>query len=123
LHGEEQAADIGVERFIEMFLTDFTKFSKLVKTGVDEEHVDPACLRFHGFVNALDVSKIRGVALNGGDGTFDCRDRHIELGSAAASDKHSSAFLGETLSGTKADASTAASYDRYFVFEFPVHKI
>jgi hypothetical protein len=42
----------------------------------------------------------------------------IELGLAAASDEHSSAFLGETLSGAEANAGAAASYDCYFVFEF-----
>jgi hypothetical protein len=46
----------------------------------------------------------------------------IELGLAAVSDEHSGAFLGETLSGAEANAGAAASYDCYFVFEFPVHK-
>jgi hypothetical protein len=41
---------------------------------------------------------------------------------ATASDERSSAFLGETLSGAKANASTAASHDCYLIFEFPVHQ-
>jgi hypothetical protein len=46
----------------------------------------------------------------------------VELGLATASDKHSSAFLGETLSGAKANAGTAASHDCYLIFDFPIHK-
>jgi hypothetical protein len=32
------------------------------------------------------------------------------------------AFLGETFSGAKANAGTAAGHNCYFVFEFPVHE-
>jgi hypothetical protein len=46
----------------------------------------------------------------------------VELGLATASDEHSSAFLGETLSGAKANAGTSASHDCYLIFELPVHK-
>ena len=60
-----------------------TQFTKLVKSGVDEEHVDPACLRLHGFVNAVDIGKVSGVALDGSDVAFDCGDRLIKLGLAA----------------------------------------
>jgi hypothetical protein len=50
------------------------------------------------------------------------RDRVIELRLAAASEEDSSAFVGETLSGAKANAGTAAGHNCYFVFEFPVHE-
>ena len=42
--------------------------------------------RFAGRITLIDVA-------------IDCRDCFIQLGSAAASDEHESAFLGETLSG------------------------
>jgi len=51
-----------------------------------------------------------------------CVNFTVQLGLATASDEHSSAFLGETLSGTKANAATAASHDCYLIFELPVHK-
>src|SRR5260221_11738683 len=105
-----------------MFLGDLTKFAKLVKAGVDEEHVDPACLGLHGFVNAINVSKIRRIALNGSDVAIDCRDGFIQLGSASARNEHESAFLGEKLSGTKANARAPTGNDCYFVFEFSVHR-
>lgn len=122
MHGEQQAADIGVERLIGMFLGDLTKFAKLVKTGVDKEHVHPVRLNLHGFANAINVGKIIDIALYGGDVAFDRRDRVIELRLAAASDEDSSAFVGETLSGAKANAGTDAGHNCYFVFEFSVHE-
>jgi hypothetical protein len=51
-----------------------------------------------------------------------CVNFTVEVGLATASDEHSSAFLGETLSGAKANASTAASHHCYLIFELPVHK-
>jgi hypothetical protein len=54
------------------------------KTGVDKEHVHPARLNLHGFANAINVGKIRDIALYGGDVAFDRRDRVIELRLAAA---------------------------------------
>jgi len=92
------------------------------KTGGDKEHVHPARLNLHGFANAINVGKIRDIALYGGDVAFDRRDRVIELRLAAASEEDSSAFVGETLSGAKANAGTAAGHNCYFVFEFPVHE-
>src|SRR5260370_12649982 len=105
-----------------MLLGDLAKSAEIVKAGVDEEHVDPTCLRLYSLVNATNVGEVGGVPLNRGDLAFDRCDGLIQLGLPTTGDKNSRALLGETLGRAQTDARAAASYDCYFVFKSPVHK-
>src|SRR5207237_502783 len=111
LHGEQHAADVGVERLVEMLLGDLAKRPDFVEPGVDDEHVDAAGFFPDRLVDAVDVGEVGGVAPDGANGAADFGNCFVEPRLIPAGDEDPSALADKVGRDAATDASTAAGDD------------
>ena len=97
-----------------MLLGDLSERAEFVNPSIHRQHVNMPRLRLDGRVGVVEVGEIGGVAPHGRGTAADCGNCLIELGLAAAGDKHPRAFLGEMLGDAEADAGAAAGHERDF---------
>src|SRR5260370_13667420 len=68
LHGEQRSLDVDVEKFVEMFLSDFAERSKFRHAGIGEDDVNvPLC--FDSLIKTIEVIQFGNVSLNSSDVT------------------------------------------------------
>jgi hypothetical protein len=122
LHGKQQTAHVGVERLVEMLLSDLPKGAKFVNPGINHQHVDAPGLRSDGFVDAVEVGEVSSVAADRCDIALDRSNCLIQFRLTAAGDKQPRAFFRKTFGDAEPDAGAAAGDDSNFAREFAGYK-
>jgi len=122
LHGKKQAANIGVEGFVEMLFGYFTKLSELIETSIDDQYVNSSRLLLDLLVDTLDIRKDGSIRTNGRNLTIDFAYGLIEFGLPATGDEYLHAFRREESCHAKSDPRAAPSDNCNFVPQFSVHR-
>src|SRR6202000_2569361 len=104
---EEQSANIGVERLVEVLFGNLPERAEFIDTGVGEQDIDAASLCFYDVVYSIDIGNVRCVGLDGGCIASDLGHGLVEFRLPAAGDEHLCAFLDKSLRGSKTNAGAA----------------
>jgi len=116
LNGEISAACVCVEGLVEMLGRRCGGHRLLDEGRSRKNHIDLAFFR-DGLVKAVEVVELGDIGLYAGDVRADLCDGLVDLGLAAAGDKHVGALFNEPLGGREADAAAAAGDDGNLVFQ------
>jgi hypothetical protein len=121
LHGEEQAADVGVEDLVEMLFGDLAQRAEFVSAGIGEQDVNGVgFLSDHG-IDPVEVGELRCIAVDRGDVSVDLGRGLVQLRLPPAGDEDLRAFLGKALRGAETNASAAACDNGDLLREFLAH--
>jgi hypothetical protein len=117
LDGEEGAANVKIESLVEVLLSDVFELEEFAAAGAGEEDVDLAFLALDGFVEAVEVGEVAGVALHSGDVAADEFDGFVELVLTTPGDEDVSTLFNEELRGGQGHAGGCCGNNGYFSIE------
>ena len=122
LHSEEDALDVGGEDVVELRVGGGGQRRERRDARVEEEHVQPAMLGFHGLDHPAHLRRAGGIGFEGHrPGRATLGNRFVERRRRAPGDGYPRAFFDEPLRGDAANAAATAGDQRHFAFESWFH--
>src|SRR2546427_1226818 len=115
LHREQEALHVDVEDRVVVLLGDLAEGGICRHTGVREDNVEPALLLLDLGEEAIEIAKVRYVALDAGNVASDFLDRRSQI--TAPRDEDVRALVYKLLRRRKANAAIATGNERDLAFE------